>query len=198
MQIMIQEIQSSMPTEPQKPPEENVLKERIDHLIEHRMPWLLIGLLGGIATTFIVSKFEQILAADVRLAFFIPIIVYMSDAVGTQTETIYVRALANGKTTHFRRYLLKETLVGLGLGTVSGFLVGAFASYWLESTAIGLTLGLTMLLNLTMAPILAVFIPRMLYKQHADPALGSGPLATIAQDLVSLLTYFFVANWLLF
>ena len=178
--------------------EEDVIAERIDHLIEHRIPWLLFGLLGGLLATVIVSKYEAILAADVRLAFFIPIIVYLSDAVGVQTETIYVRALAGKKKIKFVKYIFKETIVGLGLGIISGTLLGFFTAYWLGSSAIGLAIGLTMLINITVAPILAVFIPSILYKEHADPALGSGPVATIIQDLISLIVYFFVASIIAF
>ena len=178
--------------------EEDVIAERVDHLIEHRIPWLLVGLLGGLLATVIVSKYEAILAADVRLAFFIPIIVYLSDAVGTQTETIYVRALAGKKKVKFSKYILKESIVGLGLGLMSGVFLGIFAAYWLGSLAIGLTIGLTMLVNLTLAPVLAVFIPSILYKEHADPALGSGPVATIIQDLISLIVYFFMASIIAF
>lgn len=181
-----------------KYPEEDVLKERVDHLIEHRVPWLLVGLLGGLLATVIVSKYEAILSTDVRLVFFIPVIVYLSDAVGTQTETIYVRSLSNKKRVNFAKYILKESTIGIGLGVLSGVLLGAFAMYWLQSFAIGLTIGLTMLINLALAPVLAVAIPNILYKQHADPALGSGPVATIAQDVISLLVYFSVANSLLF
>lgn len=174
--------------------EENVMEERVDHLIEHRIPWLFIGLVGGLLTTVIVSKYEALLSLDVRLAFFIPIILYITDAVGTQTETIYVRALSNQKKIHFIKYFLKESCIGFGLGIIIGILLGVFAAYWLTSSRIGLTIGLTMLINLTIAPTLAVFIPSILYKEHADPALGSGPLATIIQDLISLLIYFFAAS----
>src|SRR3989344_5841002 len=93
--------------------EEDVVVDRIDHLIEHRIPWLSLGLLGGILATIIVSKYEAILSADVRLAFFIPIIVYLSDAIGTQTETIYVRELSERKKINFFKYILKESFIGL-------------------------------------------------------------------------------------
>lgn len=177
---------------------EDVIKERVDHLIEDRIPWLILGILGGFLATFVVSKYEAILSADVRLAFFIPIIVYLSDAVGTQTETIYVRALSENKKINFYKYIIKESFVGLGLGTISGILLGIFANYWLTSSLIGLTIGITMVINLTSAPILAVLVPSILYKKHADPALGSGPVATIIQDVISLLVYFLVASFILF
>jgi magnesium transporter len=177
--------------------QENVMTERVDHLIEHRIPWLLIGVLGGLFATVIVSKFEKILSLDARLAFFIPIIVYLSDAVGTQTETIFIRELAKKKL-NFTKYILKESLVGLGLGLIIGIILALFAAVWLKSSAIGLTLCLTMIINLTLAPLLAVVIPGLLYKKRSDPALGSGPVATIIQDLISLLTYFIIASLIIF
>jgi len=173
--------------------EEDVTQESVEHLIERRIPWIFIGLLGGVLTTFIVSKYEAILSADVRLAFFIPIIVYLSDAVGTQTETIYVRVLSKKKV-GVVKYMLKESAVGAGLGFISGAVLGALATYWLHSFEIGLTVGFTMFINLTLAPFLAVLIPNLLSKRHTDPALGGGPVATIIQDLFSLLIYFFIAS----
>lgn len=177
--------------------EEDVAKESVEHSIKHRIPWLLLGLLGGIFATVIVSRYEAIISADVRLTFFIPIIVYLSDAVGTQTETIYVRSLSK-KEIKFARYIFKESIIGFGLGIVAAVLFGGFAMYWLASSAIGLTVGLTMLVNLTVAPILAVLIPNMLYRRHADPALGAGPVATIIQDVISLLVYFMIASIIIF
>src|SRR3989304_3684070 len=177
--------------------EEDVAKESIEHSIEHRIPWLFLGLLGGMFATVIVSKYEAILAADVGLAFFIPVIVYLSDAVGTQTETIYVRLLSKEKV-NFVRYIVKESIIGFGLGLLSGLLFGGFAAWWLSSYSIGITLGLAMLVNLTVAPILAVLIPSILYKRHTDPALGAGPVATIIQDVISLFVYFVIASIIIF
>ncbi len=63
----------------------------------HRLPWLLVGLLGAMAATALVGGFERQLEANVLLAFFIPAVVYMADAVGTQTEAVLIRALSAGK-----------------------------------------------------------------------------------------------------
>ena len=136
---------------------------------------------------------EALLATDIRLAFFIPVIVYLSDAVGTQTETIYVRNLAEGKI-RFLQYLTKETLVGVGLGVIFGLLLYAGALLWLHSKDIALAIGLSTLINLSVAPFLAVIIPSLLYRERTDPALGAGPLATIIQDLASLVVYFLIAS----
>lgn len=83
-------------------------------------------------TSFAVSHFESILESDIRLSFFIPMIVYMSDAVGTQTETIYVRHLQS-KNADFGKYFLKEIVLGSSLGVIFGLTVGLFAYLWLGS-----------------------------------------------------------------
>ena len=173
------------------------LKEPVGHLIEHRLPWLVLGLIGGLITAVVVSKYEKILAADLRLAFFIPIIVYMSDAVGTQTETIYVRHLKKSAGP-FVKYLLKEIALGLGLGAIFGIAIAFFAFFWLGSLQISFTVGLSMFINVSLAPALAIFIPALLYREHTDPALGAGPLATIIQDMISLLIYFLIASLIIF
>lgn len=176
---------------------EDDVGESVGHLFRDRFPWLVLGLIGGLFTTLIISKYENILSGDVRLAFFIPIIVYMSGAVGTQTETIYIRHIRK-KDGDFMQYILKETALGLSLGAFFGLAIGFFAFYWLDSFSVGLTVGLTMFLNLTLAPILSIIVPTILYKEHNDPALGSGPLATIIEDLISLLIYFALASVIIF
>lgn len=173
---------------------EDTIRQPIEHLIEDRLPWLCLGLLGGILTTFIVSHYEALLTADVRLVFFIPLIVYLSDAVGTQTETIYIRSL-NSRRINFLRYIFKETLVGLGLGLFFGIILGVLAAFWLHSLILGLTIGLTILINQICAPLLATIIPAFLRKNHTDPALGAGPVATIIQDLLSIIVYFVIASF---
>jgi magnesium transporter len=177
--------------------QEDTTTSSVEHMLKDRIPWLSLGLLGGLLTTVIVSNYEAILYADVRLAFFIPIIVYLSDAVGSQTETIYIRAIAKTKV-HFLNYLLKESLVGLSLGVLFGLCLGGFAGYWLHSAPIAFTIGLATMINLTISPILAVTIPSLIRRQHSDPALGAGPVATIIQDLLSLLIFFFIASVVIF
>ncbi len=181
----------------QKTQLEDDAKEPIGHLIEHRLPWLTLGLFGGMITAVIVSKYESVLSGDIRLAFFLPIIVYMSDAVGTQTETIYVRHLAK-KGAGITGYLAKEILLGLGLGLIFGVALAVFAHLWLHSIKIAWTVGLAMFINVLVAPVLALAIPTILAREHTDPALGAGPFATILQDLISILIYFFIATVIIF
>ena len=172
-------------------------KERVSSLIKERLPWLIVGLLGGIIVTFLVSKFEGILSKNISLAFFLPVIVYMSDAIGTQTENIYVRNLAKFRD-NFLPYLLKELLVGVTFGIIFGTLLGLFAKLWLGFDSVAITVAIAMLINGILAPVVALIIPELLFKEHEDPALGAGPFTTISQDLISLSVYLLVAALVIF
>ena len=167
-------------------------KEHIIPLLKERFPWLLLGLGGGILATIIVSKFENVLSANLSLAFFFPVIVYLADAIGTQTENIYVRNLSKFKDNFFK-YLFKEILVGLTFGLIFGIILGLFAKYWLGSDQIGFTVGVAMFINGTIAPIVALSVSELLFKERSDPALGAGPFTTVIQDLLSILIYLTVA-----
>ncbi|HKZ34557.1 MAG TPA: magnesium transporter [Patescibacteria group bacterium] len=166
--------------------------QRILTLVRLRFPWLTLGLLGGILASVLVSQFKHLLTQNISLAFFVPIIVYMADAVGTQTETMYVRSLSSTPV-HFLKYLFKEFVLGLILGGIFGVLVGFFAWLWIGSMVIAFTVGLAMLANVAIAPVVALIVPEILFEEHTDPALGAGPFATVIQDIVSLFVYFLVA-----
>lgn len=171
---------------------EDDAKERISLLIKERIPWLIVGLLGGLVASILVSRYEDILTANIPLAFFLPVIVYMSDAIGTQTGTVYVRNMAKFKDNFFK-YLAKEVLIGLSFGSIFGILLGIFAGFWIGSGQIALSVGLAMFITATIAPVIALIIPEVLSKGKIDPALGGGPFTTVIQDLISLLIYFSVA-----
>lgn len=165
---------------------------RLKTLLQLRLPWLLFGLIGGIAAAVFVSRFENTISENISLAFFLPIIIYLSDAVGTQTENIYIRSLAIYKDS-FWKYMIKEVLIGLFLGALFGLVVGGFAYFWVGSLQIGLVVGISMLINTTIAPVIALLMPEILFKEHRDPALGAGPFTTIIQDVISLVVYFIIA-----
>lgn len=170
--------------------------EGVRLLFWQRLPWLLIGLIGGIAMTWMVARYESVITGEIRLAFFLPIIVYLSDAVGTQTETIVIRGLARHRP-HLASYLLKESLLGFILGNIFGLLLGVFAYYWYHDTALALTVGLALFIDIMVATIIALLVPLTIYKGNRDPALGAGPITTIIQDFISVLVYFTVASAIL-
>lgn len=176
---------------------EDVNKERLGLLLKERFPWLLVGLFGGIASTIIVSSFQDILSKNIQLAFFLPVIVYMSDAIGTQTETIYIRNLAKFKDNFFK-YLVKEMLIGLSFGSFFGLLIAVFAFIWFQSESVALSVGLAMFINATIAPLIALGVTEILFKERTDPALGGGPFTTIIQDIISLSIYLMIATAIIF
>lgn len=165
-------------------------------LIKLRFPWLVIGLLGGLLASFVVSKFELSLRENIALAFFIPIMAYMSDAIGTQTETVFIRALTDLKF-NIAKYITREILVGVILGSVFGFMSGVAAFVIAGSFRVSIAVGISLFLSMTVATGLACITPIILRSFKQDPAVGSGPFTTAVQDVVSLTVYFTVASLIL-
>lgn len=172
---------------------EDDVKEKEVLLIEHRLPWLVLGLAGGIIATYLSAHFEELLQKNIHLAFFIPVIVYMADAVGTQTQTVFVRNMGKHRSL-FRKYVFKEVLLGLFLGLLFGSIIGSLSFLWFNSFETSLTIGLSMFTTIATAPFIALVIPEMIRKIHKDPAVGSGPFTTVLQDLLSLVIYFAIAT----
>ncbi len=160
-------------------------------LIKVRLPWLVIGLAGGAMASVTVSRFETSLQENIALAFFIPVITYMSDSVGTQTETIFIRALTDLKF-NISKYIIRELFVGALLGSILGLITGIFGSILVGSVAVGWVVGLSLFLSMTVATVLACITPLALRFFGKDPAAGSGPISTALQDVISLLIYFSV------
>jgi magnesium transporter len=165
----------------------------VRRLAEMRVPSLLIGLVLGVFLSFITSKFEGVIAKEVQVAFFIPFIVYMSDAVGTQTQNIYARDLRSGKAS-FKKYLMKESLLGLLLGTSFSSVAFAIIIAWFKSLQLALAVSLGMFGAIVSAPIIALIVTEILQLEHTDPAVGAGPIATVIQDAVSILIYGMIAT----
>ncbi len=173
------------------------LKESTGFLLRLRLPWLMAGLVGGFLATFLISRFEAQLAQNVKLAFFMPMIIYLSDAVGTQTETIYVRNITDKKAM-FKIYLAKEIIIGTTLGVLFGLIVAAVSFVWLRELELALTVGLSMALTVAFAPIVALCVAKLFQIEHHDPAVGAGPFTTVLQDIVSILIYFAIASIIMF
>lgn len=165
---------------------------RVELIAKTRAPWLFVGLIAGLGLGLISSWFEETLSKTVAIAYFIPVVAYIADSVGTQSEAIAVRALATMKI-NYTQYLLKELAVGILLGLGVGVLGGIGAIFIANSVNIGIVVGLSLLVASTIASILASLIPIIFKVLGKDPALGSGPLATAMQDVISVLVYFLFA-----
>jgi magnesium transporter len=162
-------------------------EEPVTQRLWHRLPWLLVGLLGAMGATAIVGGYEKQLEANVLLAFFIPAVVYMADAVGTQTETVVIRALSAGITV--RSVLRRELLTGIVMGVVIGIAFLAFALIGWGEADVAAAVALAMFASCSIATLVAMALPALFQRLGLDPAFGCGPLATVIQDLLSIAVY---------
>ncbi|HET9287918.1 MAG TPA: magnesium transporter [Gaiella sp.] len=170
-------------------------EERVARRLWHRLPWLGLGLAGAMASAGIVASFEDALRDEVLLAVFVPAVVYMADAVGTQTEAIVIRGLAVG--TSLRNIALREAITGLVIGALLGALFFPFALAIWGNERVAASVALALLASCSIATIVAMGLPYLLARLGRDPAFGSGPLATVIQDLLSIVVYFSIATALL-
>jgi magnesium transporter len=166
--------------------------ESVGRRFRHRLPWLLVGLVGALLSADLVASFEGQLEANVILAFFIPGVVYMADAVGTQTETLVVRGLSVG--VGIGQVAVRELLTGLLVGiTVAAAFVPVGLWRWGEPDVV-VAVALSLLAACSIATLIAMALPWLLSRFGRDPAFGSGPLATVVQDLLSVVIYLGIAG----
>jgi magnesium transporter len=165
--------------------------EVVTRRLWHRLPWLLVGLAGAMLAAVIVGHFEDALREEIVLAFFVPGIVYMADAVGTQTETLVIRGLSVG--IPIGGVVRRELLTGLGVGVALGVLFFPFSVVAWNQADVSLAVSLSLFAACSTATVVAMVLPWVLHRLGSDPAFGSGPLATVIQDLLSLVIYFSIA-----
>lgn len=171
-------------------------KSRYGEVVGARAPWLIFGAVAGLGLGFIVSIFEETLARNVAIAFFIPVVAYIADSVGAQSQTIAVRALATLKLKR-AHYIFRELIIGLMLGVILGGIGILGAALISQSMMVGIVVGISLFAACTTASLLASTIVMALKALGKDPALGGGPIATAFQDIISVLIYFAFAVWLL-
>jgi magnesium transporter len=161
--------------------------------VARRLPWLLVGLVLSTAGTGLMAAFEHQLSAHLEIAFFIPALVYLTDAIGTQTEAIAVRGLSL-QSGPLWLALGGEMATGAIIGAVLGSL--AFLGVWLFFGRMALAIGVavSLLVAGTIASSAGLLLPWLLGRIGTDPAFGSGPVATILQDVLTLLVYFSVMS----
>jgi magnesium transporter len=154
-----------------------------------RLPWLLVGLAGSMIATAIMARFEATLAAQLAVAFFVPGIVYLADAIGTQSEAIAVRGLSFNNTS-VAALVAGELVTGMLIGLVLGSL--AWPVVWLAfaDAHLATAVAVAIVAAGSAATTIGLVFPWILSRFGIDPALGSGPVATIVQDVLSLLVYF--------
>ena len=162
--------------------------------VRMRLPWLVLGLLGGVAAAYVVGMFEEILATELMLAAFIPAIVYMADAVDSQTQMLFVRALSVDHSLKMGAYLLRESIVNALLGLSLAVLIFIASLFFAGSMMISTILAVSIFLTVVCTVLVAILLPWFFHVRGHDPAIASGPLATVVRDILSLVIYLSVAT----
>ncbi len=163
-----------------------------------RIPWLMFGLVGGLATAFMISLFEGVINKMLMLVAFMPAVVYMADAVGSQTQTLFIRSIAVDRSMGMKKYIIRELIVGTLIALLFGLLVSGISFFWWQPPLLGLILGISFFLTIISAIIVALFLPWFFLRAtKIDPAIASGPFATIIRDILSLIIYFGIASLIL-
>ncbi|MCY4254244.1 MAG: magnesium transporter [Flavobacteriaceae bacterium] len=173
------------------------IHDSVFELTKARLPWLFLGLLGGLGTVFILQGFEAIMESKPlrALFFYTPLISAMAGNVGVQSSAIIVQGLANNI---IRDTTLKLLLKEFGLNLINGIALGGLVilfGYIINQELIfSLTISLSLIVVIAVAGIIGTIIPLILDKYGQDPALATGPFITTSNDIFSILLFFFIAK----
>lgn len=156
-----------------------------------RLPWLLIGMLGGTLSAQVISSFEGSITKIPALAFFIPLITAMGGNVGVQSSAIVVQSLARGNDPFDSIFskVGKEALGGLLSGTLCASLIFGFALLF-NDMRLGLVVSLSLFTVIIFAAVFGTMVPLVLNRYKIDPALATGPFVTTSNDVLGLFIYF--------
>lgn len=165
-------------------------------LTRARLPWLLVGLLGGILGALVINQYEDQLKIYPEMALFIPLIAAMGGNVGVQSSAIIVQGLANkslGFDGIYKR-LGKEFLVAILNGLVCSGLILIYTILVKDNYDLAATVSIALILVIVFAGLFGTFVPLMLDKYKIDPALATGPFITTMNDIVGLFIYFGIGH----
>jgi len=166
-------------------------------LTRARLPWLLIGMMGGLLGAEVIGIFD--LKNNFELAFFIPLIAAMGGNVGVQSAAIVVQGLANDslKMENIVQKLIKELGVGMLNGIICSIIILGAAFGLGYSMELSLTVSISLLAVIVFAAVFGTFIPLTLEKYKIDPALATGPFITTVNDVLGLFIYFWIGQLLM-
>jgi len=167
--------------------------------IKHRLPWLIVSLIGEFAVAVVMSRFVESIETLIALVFFIPIINALGGNAGMQSSVIIVRGLATGEVsfTDTGIRLVKELGVALLNGLLLGILLFAIVIFWQKMWFEAVIISLSLLVVILISSINGVLIPLLLKKAGIDPAVAMGPFVTVSNDIVGVFIYLTIASTLL-
>ena len=163
-----------------------------------RLPWLFLGLLGGIGAAAVMGGFEEVLLQYKILFYFTPLIAAMAGNVGVQSSAIIVQGLANNDVKDsINNRLFKETLLSILNGIILAAFLFVFIYLWRNEIDVALAISLSLVVVIIVAGIVGTFIPLFLNKRGIDPAIATGPFITTSNDIFGILIYFLIAKLIL-
>ena len=174
--------------------------DSIFELSKARLPWLILGLLGGLGSVFILESFEEIMASESlrALFFYTPLIAAMAGNVGVQSSAIVVQGLANDliKGSVFRR-LFKEVSLTILNGIILSLFIFIFGLVINQPIEMSLTISASMICVIVVAALIGTAVPIILNKLNIDPAIATGPFITTGNDVIGILLFFYLAKIIL-
>jgi len=172
--------------------------DSIWELTRARLPWLILGLLGGLGAAAIMGGFEEMIAKHAILFFFTPLIAAMAGNVGVQSSAIIVQGLANDDLKgSIGNRLVKEMLLALLNGIILAALLLLFTWIWKGDFLTALAISVSLIVVIVVAGFVGTFIPLFLDKRDIDPAIATGPFITTSNDIFGILIYFWIAKVIL-
>ncbi len=172
--------------------------DSIWELTRARLPWLILGLFGGLGAAAIMGGFEEMISKHAILFFFTPLIAAMAGNVGVQSSAIIVQGLANDDLKgSISNRLVKEMLLALLNGLILAALLLIFTWIWKGDFLTALAISISLVVVIIVAGIIGTFIPLFLDKRGIDPAIATGPFITTSNDIFGILIYFWIAKIIL-
>lgn len=173
--------------------------DSIWQLTKARLPWLLIGMFGGIGAASIISGFSDAMLKFPALLLFIPLVQATAGNVGVQSSAIVVQGLANDTINgNILGRLFKEMILGLVNGLAIAFVVLFISHFGFHTTYYeSLTICVALVAVIVMSALIGTFIPIFLDKRGIDAAVATGPFITTSNDIFGILTYFLIAKLIL-
>ncbi|MGA0384356.1 MAG: magnesium transporter, partial [Flavobacteriaceae bacterium] len=167
-------------------------------LTRARLPWLIVGLVGGLGAAFIMGTFESIISDHAILFFFTPLIAAMAGNVGVQSSAIIVQGIANDDIKgSIGARLSKELFLSLLNGLILAILLFLSTWIWKGELLTASAVSLSLIAVIIIAGLVGTFIPLFLDKRGIDPAVATGPFITTSNDIFGILIYFWIAKLIL-
>jgi magnesium transporter len=171
--------------------DEDVLETSVIKASKRRLPWLILGLIGGALAAFVMSGYESSISELPQVAYFIPVIVALGGNIAIQSSSLVVRGLATGelRTADLLKRTWKEVRVSMLNGIICAILLGLLAWMITDLWLLGMATAGALLITVLLAALVGTAVPMLLKRMHLDPAIATGPFITTTNDILGIIIY---------